>query len=149
MKIGVLGTGMVGGTIGTRLVGLGHEVKMGAREAGNEKALTWVHTVGGGASKGSFADAAAFGELVVNCTAGMHSIAALEAAGADNLAGKVLIDVANALDFSGGFPPTLAVSNTSRWYVTRPPKECPPRTTRSRPSSSRAATTSSAWSEIV
>lgn len=112
MKIGVLGTGIVGSTIGTRLVGLGHEVKMGAREAGSEKALAWVQAVGGGASEGSFADAAEFGELVVNCTAGLHSVAALEAAGSGNLAGKVLIDVANPLDFSGGFPPSLAISNT-------------------------------------
>ena len=57
------------------------------------------------ASEGTFADAAAFGELVFNCTAGEHSIAALEQAGAANLARKVLIDVANVLDFSGGRPP--------------------------------------------
>lgn len=112
MRIGVLGTGMVGNAIAGKLVTLGHEVKMGSREAGNEKALAWVETAGGGASEGSFADAAAFGELVVNCTAGAHSLAALEAAGTENLAAKVLIDVANPLDFSGGMPPTLTVANT-------------------------------------
>jgi predicted dinucleotide-binding enzyme len=112
MRIGVLGTGMVGSTIGTKLVGLGHEVMMGSREAGGEKAQAWVGEAGAGASEGTFADAAAFGELVFNCTAGMHSLAALEAAGPTNLAGKVLVDVANPLDFSQGFPPSLAVSNT-------------------------------------
>jgi hypothetical protein len=112
MRIGVLGTGMVGSTIGTKLVGLGHEVMMGSREAGGEKAKAWVEEAGPGASEGTFADAAAFGELVFNCTAGIHSLAALQAAGPTNLAGKVLVDVANPLDFSQGFPPSLAVSNT-------------------------------------
>lgn len=112
MKIGVLGTGMVGEAIASRLVGLGHEVKMGSRQAGNEKAKAWAETAGTGASEGSFADAAAFGELLFNCTSGMHSVAALESAGAEKLAGKVLVDVANALDFSGGLPPKLGVCNT-------------------------------------
>lgn len=98
MRIGVLGTGMVGEAISAKLAELGHEVRIGSREAGEGKV--------------TFADAAAFGELVFNCTAGVHSLAALEAAGAENLAGKVLIDVANALDRSGGMPPTLAVANT-------------------------------------
>jgi predicted dinucleotide-binding enzyme len=61
---------------------------------------------------GTFADAAAFGELVVNATAGAVSLAALTASGAENLAGKVLLDLSNPLDFSQGFPPTLAVANT-------------------------------------
>ena len=112
MRIGVLGTGMVGSTIGTKLVSLGHEVMMGSREAGGEKAQAWVEAVGTGASEGTFADAAAFGELVFNCTAGIHSVAALEAAGPTNLAGKILVDVANPLDFSQGFPPSLGVLNT-------------------------------------
>jgi predicted dinucleotide-binding enzyme len=85
---------------------------MGSRQAGNEKAVAWAQQAGGRASEGSFADAAAFAELVVHCTAGVHSLAALGEAGVANLAGKVLIDVANPLDFSGGMPPTLAVSNT-------------------------------------
>jgi 8-hydroxy-5-deazaflavin:NADPH oxidoreductase len=113
VKIGVLGTGMVGGAIGSKLADLGHEVKMGSRQAGNEKAVAWAGEAGEGASEGSFADAAAHGEeIVFNCTAGAASLQVLEAAGAENLAGKVLIDVANALDFSQGMPPTLAVCNT-------------------------------------
>jgi predicted dinucleotide-binding enzyme len=98
MRIGVLGTGMVGNAIAAKLADLGHEVRIGSREAGEGKV--------------TFADAAAFGELVFNCTSGVHSVEALEAAGAENLAGKVLIDVANALDFSAGRPPKLAVANT-------------------------------------
>jgi predicted dinucleotide-binding enzyme len=58
------------------------------------------------------ADAAADAELVINATNGAGSVAALEAAGEENLAGKVLIDIANPLDFSSGMPPSLFVSNT-------------------------------------
>jgi predicted dinucleotide-binding enzyme len=112
MKIAVLGTGMVGHALATKLVELGHEVTMGSRQAGNEKAVAWAAGAGERAAEGSFADAAAFGELIVHCTAGMHALAALGEAGVGNLAGKVLIDIANPLDFSGGFPPTLAVCNT-------------------------------------
>jgi predicted dinucleotide-binding enzyme len=112
MKIGVLGTGTVGETVGSKLVEVGHEVMMGSREAGNEKAATWVAGAGENASEGSFADAAAFGELVVNATAGAHAIEALGLAGAENLAGKALLDITNPLDFSQGFPPSLTVANT-------------------------------------
>lgn len=112
MKIGILGTGMVGQTIGDKLVSLGHEVKLGARSATNEKAQAWASKVGGKGSAGTFADAAAFGELVFNCTSGAGSLEALAAAGADRLRGKVLIDIANPLDFSKGMPPTLFSGNT-------------------------------------
>ncbi len=103
---------MVGHALATKLVELGHEVMMGSRQAGNEKAVAWVQSAGGSAREGSFADAAAFGEVVLNATAGMASLEALRAAGSENLAGKVLIDVANPLDFSQGMPPTLTVCNT-------------------------------------
>jgi 8-hydroxy-5-deazaflavin:NADPH oxidoreductase len=98
MKIGVLGTGMVGTTIGTKLVSLGHEVKLGARRAGNEKAVAWVAKAGGGASEGSFADAAAHGEIMFNCTLGTASVEAVRAAGEKNLDGKILIDTTVPLD---------------------------------------------------
>jgi 8-hydroxy-5-deazaflavin:NADPH oxidoreductase len=112
MKIGVLGTGMVGQAIATKLAQVGHEVKMGSRESGNEKAVAWAKEAGDSASEGHFADAAAHGELVFNCTAGTASLDALGAAGAENLSGKVLVDVANSLDFSKGMPPSLSVCNT-------------------------------------
>jgi predicted dinucleotide-binding enzyme len=111
MKIGVLGTGMVGRTIATKLAELGHAVTMGAREAGNERAAEWASGAGDGASTGSFADAAAHGELLFNCTAGTASLEALRAAGEEELRGKALVDVANPLDFSKGMPPTLSVVN--------------------------------------
>ena len=112
MKIGILGTGMVGKTIASKLVELGHEVSMGSRAAGNENAVAWATEAGEGASEGAFADAAEFGEIVFNCTAGVASLDALKAAGDTNLAGKLLIDVANPLDFSHGMPPSLSVCNT-------------------------------------
>ena len=111
MKFGVLGSGMVGSTIATKLVSLGHEVKMGSRDATNPKAKAWVASAGRGASHGTFADAAAFGEILFNCTSGAGSVDALKSTGAA-LGGKILVDVANALDFSKGMPPTLFVSNT-------------------------------------
>jgi len=110
MKIGVLGTGMVGQAIASRVAGLGHDVTMGARSATNEKAADWAATHGGQA--GSFADAASGADIVFNCTKGEVALDALEAAGADNLAGKILVDVSNPLDFSNGFPPSLSISNT-------------------------------------
>jgi 8-hydroxy-5-deazaflavin:NADPH oxidoreductase len=112
MKIAILGTGMVGNTIATKLLSLGHEVKMGSRTADNAKANAWVAANGARASQGTYADAAAFGELVFNCTAGVGSLAALEAAGKQRLAGKILVDVSNPLDFSKGMPPTLSVCNS-------------------------------------
>jgi predicted dinucleotide-binding enzyme len=111
MKIAVLGTGMVGRTIATKLVELGHDVSMGSRTAESGALTEWVGEVGGRAIGGTFADAAAASELVFNCTAGSASLRALEAAGAESLAGKVLIDVANPLDFSQGMPPLLTVCN--------------------------------------
>ena len=111
MKVGVLGTGSVGKTIGTKLVGLGHEVSMGSRSATTENAADWVGAAGAGASQGTFGDAAAFGEVIFNCTAGTVSLEALGAAGEGNLSGKVLVDVSNPLDFSKGMPPTLSVCN--------------------------------------
>lgn len=111
MRIAVLGTGGVGRTIATKLVELGHEVTMGSRFAESEGLRQWLDETGEGADGGTFADAAAGAELVFNCTAGEASLDALAAAGADNLAGKVLVDVANPLDFSQGMPPTLTVCN--------------------------------------
>ena len=95
MRIGVLGTGVVGTTIASKLRELGHEVLIGSRTAGADVV--------------PFADAAAHGELVFNCTNGAASIEALQAAGADNLAGKVLVDVSNPLTGSQEAP--LFVTN--------------------------------------
>src|SRR4051812_3793575 len=100
MRVAVLGTGTVGKTLAAKLRDVGEHVKVGSRSADKPEA------------DGTFADVAGFGEVVINATAGTASLEALAAAGAGNLAGKVLIDVANPLDASQGFPPTLSVSNT-------------------------------------
>ena len=112
MNIGVLGTGMVGQAIATKLVQVGHEVTMGSRTGGNERATEWVDAVGPRGHQGTFADATEFGELIFTCIAGVHTLEALEASRRRNLEGKVVIDVANPLDFSQGMPPTLSVCNT-------------------------------------
>jgi predicted dinucleotide-binding enzyme len=112
MKIGIFGTGVVGQTIGSKLVALGHEVKLSGRSATNEKAAAWAQKVGALGSSGTFSDAAAFGELLFNATSGAGSLEALGAAGAERLKGKILIDIANPLDFSKGMPPTLFTGNT-------------------------------------
>jgi predicted dinucleotide-binding enzyme len=112
MRIGILGTGVVGQTIGSRLAQLGHDVMLGARTATNEKAAKWASENKPRGAHGTFADAAQFGEIVFNCTSGLVSLDALTAAGAANLDSKTLVDVANPLDFSKGFPPTLTISNT-------------------------------------
>ena len=111
-RFGVLGTGVVGQAIAGKLVELGHEVKMGSREAGSEKAVAWVGEAGEGASEGRFEDAAEFGEVLVNATAGVASLDALHTAGAQHLKGKVLIDIANPIDPGSGSPPSLAFCNT-------------------------------------
>ena len=109
MRYGVLGTGTVGETIAARLIELGHEVRMGSRSRGNPKAMAWAEGAGERASHGTFAEAAAFGEVLVNCTAGMYALEALRAAGEEQVGGKVLVDISNALDFSGGSPPRVAL----------------------------------------
>ena len=105
MKIAVLGTGVVGTTIATKLTALGHDVRMGSRTANNEKATAWAKSAGAKASHGTFADAAAFGELLFNCTSGGGAVDAIKAC-ARELRGKVVIDLTNPLDFSKGMPPS-------------------------------------------
>lgn len=112
MDIGILGTGIVGKTIGTRLVELGHNVRMGSRSADNANAQAWVRATGELASHGTFADAARFGNVLFNCTAGKGSLSALESIKAADLNNKILIDVANPLDYSRGLPPSMTVCNT-------------------------------------
>jgi predicted dinucleotide-binding enzyme len=123
MKIAVLGTGTVGRTLAGRLAELGHQVTVGTRDVEATLARTTPDGMGNPpyarwaaghpqVRLATFADAAADAELLVNATSGTASMPALEAAGADNLAGKVLIDIANPLDFSRGFPPSLFVKDT-------------------------------------
>jgi predicted dinucleotide-binding enzyme len=112
MRIAVLGTGMVGNAIASKLAKVGHRIMMGARTADSDAGQAWLRSVEGHADMGTFADAAAFGEIVFDCTNGAHALAALRQAGAANLRGKILIQVGNPLDMSKGLPPTLTVCNT-------------------------------------
>ena len=112
MKIGILGSGMVGKAIASKLVQLGHQIMMGSRIANSDAGQEWLRSVGGKAQIGTFADAAAFGEVVLDCTNGANSLAALRQAGAANLRGKILVQAGNPLDTSKGMPPTLTVCNT-------------------------------------
>jgi 8-hydroxy-5-deazaflavin:NADPH oxidoreductase len=112
MKIAILGTGAVGATLGSKLVQGKQDVLMGSRSANSEGAQKWLQSIGGNGRTGTFSEAAAYGEIVLDCTNGANSLAALRLAGADNLRHKILIQVGNPLDFSKGMPPSLTVCNT-------------------------------------
>lgn len=123
MNIGVLGTGVVGQVVGAALAAKSHQVMIGTRDVQKSLANTEPNAFGmpgfGAWAKehpqlkvGTFAEAAAFGELIVNATNGLGSLAALELAGAANLSGKVLVDIANELDFSKGMPPRSLAADT-------------------------------------
>ena len=110
MKIAVLGTGSVGQAFATRLTGLGHEVMIGTRDAAekkNDPKFSEFLSKNTGVMLGSFAEAAAFGEMAINVSKGATTLEMLQAAGQKNLAGKVLVDISNPLDFSKGMPPGL------------------------------------------
>jgi len=106
MKYGVLGTGMVGKGLAEKLVAIGHQVMMGTRSVGKDAGVP------PGISVRSFAEAAAFGETLISCTAGTTSVDALRSVNRKDLAGKVLIDVSNPLVFTAGQLPALSISNT-------------------------------------
>jgi len=126
MKIGIIGTGSVGQTLAARLTEMGHQVVIGTRDVarkltesqpdqyGNPPIGEWLKSQPG-ISLVTFDEAARHGELIINASKGAATIEALQQAGADNLRGKVLIDVGNPLDASKGFPPTLLpeMSNTT------------------------------------
>ena len=111
MQIGILGSGVTGQTIGTKLIQLGHEVLLGSRDEANPSAVVWAKDQGQHALYGTFMNAAAFGEIIFNCTMGSASLAALNQAGVENLSGKVLIDTANPIDRTTDRW-TLTISNT-------------------------------------
>lgn len=123
MKIAILGTGMVGRALAGRLIELGHDVVIGTRSP-NETLTRTEHDIRGTGPYAEwqaahpdvrlvpFAEAGAHGEIVINATAGIDSVATLEATGAENLAGKVVLDLALPLDRTGQMPPELTIANT-------------------------------------
>jgi hypothetical protein len=105
MDIGIVGSGMVGKTIGAALIKLDHRVKLGTRSPG--KVSDWVEANGTKASGGTFAEAAQFGEMLFLCTKGEATLDALAISGPSHFTGKVVVDITNPLDFSNGMPPSL------------------------------------------
>lgn len=112
LKIGIIGTGDVGKALGNGFVSRGHDVKMGSRDAKNERMAAWVKAAGARASGGTFADAAAFGDVIVLATSWSGTKAAIDAAGAASFDGKVVIDATNPLVVTPGAPPGLALGHT-------------------------------------
>ncbi|MFI6488996.1 NADPH-dependent F420 reductase [Streptomyces sp. NPDC050564] len=102
MRYAVLGTGEVGRTLGGKLVELGRRVSLGSRTKDNPAAAEWADSAGPRAGHGTFAEAAAFGEVVVNAVGGRVAVTALQAAGEEHLNGKVVLDVSNPLAFEDG-----------------------------------------------
>lgn len=113
MKIGILGTGMVGKNIGRKLAELGHEVMMGSRTSNNQSAIEWASQNGPKAAHGTFEDAAKFGGMLFLCVKGDAAKEAIEKAGIGNFKGKIVVDITNPLSFQEGREPLLFVSNTS------------------------------------
>lgn len=111
MKIGVLGTGIVGQVLGAGFIAQGHQVMMGGRDAHNSKAAKWVENNGANASAGTFAQCAAFGDLLVLATLWSGTENVLNMAGKETFAGKVIIDATNPLEFPTGAPPRLALGH--------------------------------------
>jgi 8-hydroxy-5-deazaflavin:NADPH oxidoreductase len=112
MRVGVVGSGVVGRTLATGFVEAGHVVKVGSRSPASDELQAWQKAAGKKGSTGSFADAAAHGEVVVLAVQGAAAEQVLDLVGPANLKGKLLIDVTNALDFSKGMPPGLFVGVT-------------------------------------
>ncbi len=112
MKVGILGTGDVGRVLGAGFISLNEEVKIGSRNPEQEKVREWVKKNGIRASAGTFAEAAAYGDVLVLVTLWSGTENAIKLAGAKNFAGKVLIDATNPLVFHEGAPPSLALGHT-------------------------------------
>jgi len=123
MKIAILGTGIVGRTLAVKFATLRHEVTIGTRNVattldkqekdvyGNPPFKEW-HDQHREIKLATYRDAARGADVIVNATSGQGSIQALKEVGEDNLNRKLLLDVANPLDFSKGMPPSLSPVNT-------------------------------------
>jgi predicted dinucleotide-binding enzyme len=109
-RVGVLGTGEVGRRLAAGFSGRGHDVMIGSREPDKPELRDWLSGDEAGVEAGTFAEAAAHGELLVLAVLGDAAEEVIAAAGRDNFSGKVVIDAMNPLDFSGGFPPKLSIS---------------------------------------
>jgi predicted dinucleotide-binding enzyme len=109
-RVGVLGTGEVGRRLAAGFSSRGHEVVIGSRDPDKPELLEWLAGDGAGIRAGTFTQAAAHGEVLVLAVLGDAAENVIADAGAENFAGKVVIDAMNPLDFSSGFPPKLSIS---------------------------------------
>jgi 8-hydroxy-5-deazaflavin:NADPH oxidoreductase len=109
-RVGVLGSGDVGRRLASGFRSRGHDVMIGSRHPGKPELHEWLSGDGTGIAAGTFAEAAAHGELIVLAVLGSAAEEAIADAGPKNFGGKVVIDATNPLDFSGGFPPKLSVT---------------------------------------
>jgi len=107
MNIGIIGTGVVGETIATALINNRHHVLMGSRQGGSDKARAWIKKAGKNAQEGNFDTAAQYGELLFICLNGEYALRALETITPAHIAGKIVVDVTNPLDFTHGMPPRV------------------------------------------
>jgi predicted dinucleotide-binding enzyme len=107
MNIGILGTGTVGETIATALIKKRHNVMLGSRNAGGDKATAWARKAGKNAREGTFDAAAQYGELLFICLNGEHALRALQTVAPEHISGKIVVDVTNPLDFTYGMPPRI------------------------------------------
>ena len=95
MKIGILGSGAVAKSLAGGFLGKGHSVMLGTRDS--SKLKDWAAAQNPKGAVGGFAEAAAFGELLVLAVKGAAAADALRAAGASNFAGKTVIDATNPI----------------------------------------------------
>jgi predicted dinucleotide-binding enzyme len=107
MNIAVLGTGSVGQHLARGFIALGHDVLVGTRDPRGKSAQAAVDAIGPPVRAAAFAEAAQWCEIALLATLWEGTRSALELAGAVNLAGKLVVDVTNPLDFSQG--PALAL----------------------------------------
>ena len=113
MKVGILGSGAVGQSLGLGFAGLGDEVKLGSRTPGKDEIKAWRAKAGPRASAGSFAEVAASGELIVLATRWSGTENAIHLANPANFDGKVVIDATNPFLHSEHGLPGLAVGCTN------------------------------------
>ncbi|MCA1840966.1 MAG: NADPH-dependent F420 reductase [Actinomycetota bacterium] len=122
MEVAVLGSGVVGRTLAGKISSLGHQVALGTRDVealmartdtvmGSDESFGEWHGAHASVSVKTFPEAAANAELIFVATSGTATLDALRSTGAENLEGKILVDVTNPLDFSKGFPPVLSICN--------------------------------------
>ena len=108
-RVGVLGTGEVGRRLAAGFQSRGHDVMIGSRDPDKPELKEWLNGEGKGVKAGTFAQAAAHGELLVLAVLGDAAESVITEVGPDEFSGKVVIDTTNPLDFSGGFPPKLSI----------------------------------------